>query len=254
MNNNIKYLIKFVTNEEHAQALQNGNLFMRPIVSYIKMYYDEYFKSHPAYDDITFNEYAKTYSGCIGDLREGTVIPNVRMLTNIDLPVFSMTLIYDSQTATNEHEQFIFLNKHLIDNLIDSNYTHCLIIKYSEFKQNIDKINSSEINLAMNSVIYDNSITTESMNARFGFKCANSIFYKHPDFSYQSEFRLVLNSPMNLLYRIYDNKCEIYNRITNEIYTNLPFYKKKIDDMKNYSQILSLNSIEKLNNNYMITL
>ena len=54
MSERIEYFIKFVKKKSHAKALQDGVLFMRPIVAFIKMYYDEYFDKYKEFETIPF--------------------------------------------------------------------------------------------------------------------------------------------------------------------------------------------------------
>lgn len=131
----IKYLIKFLTEEEHAKSLQQGYLFMRPVEAYIKMYYDEYFSKFKEYKEETFYESMRVYQGCIGDIREGLLCENafIRACTNV--PIFCLTYVKSTQVI----KQKIYLDKRIIEEFKYSGYKYFLIIDFESFIMNIEK-------------------------------------------------------------------------------------------------------------------
>ena len=131
----IIYLIKFVKEKRHANDLIKSKLFMRPSVAFVKMFYDEYFKSYAEYTEENFATFAKNYKGCIGDFTEGRLIGQLCIKANTNLPIFCLTYITSSQI--DQDKSTIIFDKKLIDEFLLSGYKYAVLIKFAEFEKNL---------------------------------------------------------------------------------------------------------------------
>ena len=192
-NQKIKYLVKFVKEEAHAKSLQDGNIFMRPALAFIKLYYDEYFQENKTYDKDSFWDYASKNKGFIGDCREGLIDEYTDIRANISVPIFSLTYIDNSQIVNDEIDKKIIFSEEIISEFKNSNYKYIVLIKFDDFIENINK--SKDVNGINNfygygKINYHLRDTTEIRDLCFRFY-GESLYFKHPLFSYQQEFFLI---------------------------------------------------------------
>lgn len=259
----IEYLIKFVSQKEHAMALQDGILFMRPTCAFVKMYYDEYFKNYEKFENNIFEEYMKTYAGCIGDIRESLLYEYSMTRATTNIPVFCITYITSSQIIKNDFETKIVFNKKIIDEFIKSNYKYLIVVKYEEFINNINKF--AEKFGGFGPMIYKERNTHETIkDCISNLGKGKNLFYKHPVFAYQQEFRIILNRAIaryNAItyedaYRLYeyDLNDKVFKNSKELTSDSLPSFTEKIDSIKDYSKIYSVKDIKLDNEKYSLEL
>lgn len=254
----IKYLIKFVKEKKHATDLQDGKLFMRPSIAYVKMFYDEYFKKHSHYSEETFFEFAKNYTGSIGDFSEARLIGQFAIKANSNIPIFCLTYITNSQV--DDSRKIIMFDKKLIDEFIDSDYKYAVLIDFDKFEKNLDYyLEEKQLLGGYGPVIYTKLKSLDEikdcfMNMRHG----KNLLYKDSYFRHQREFRIFLSNA-NCRYTtvIYDTcyklfKTELNSWDRKEI-TELPSHVESIDNLKNYSTIYNISDFVLLNDKYQLS-
>lgn len=262
MSERVEYFIKFVKEESHAKALQNGVLFMRPIVAFIKMYYDEYFDKFKEFDDNTFYHYMKTYSGCIGDIREGLLQEDIMVRGNTCIPVYCLTYIKSSQIQDEGNDKIIKFNKKLIDEFLTSNYHYAVLIKCDDFIENLNSFYNEEYKNdtkkeigSYGPVYYKKRNTPDIIHDCWR---GNNLYYKNPIFNYQQEFRITLNRAVARYSAItYKDRHVLLEYESSDIQLKngvelkeLPSYSTKINPIKNYSKIFNLSDFNLINENY----
>lgn len=243
----IEYLIKFVSEKSFAEDFQKGKLFMRPVCAFIKMYYDEYFSKHKVFDDLTFQNFAQNYAGCIGDVREGLLDDDSFTRANTGVPVFCMTYVASSQVESDPVHSIV-LNKKLIEEFLKSGYEFAVVVRFEDFINNLNKyIDSGDKDLfgGYGPMIYKRRNNRETrkdcfMNCRSG----KNLLYKEPAFAYQQEFRIFLNRQVNRYssftmkdsYKIFEYALDDKD-LKNGKEVDKPYYVEQIDEIKEYSKI-----------------
>ena len=161
----IKYLLKFVKQKEHAEALLSGTLYMRP-ASY----------------------YHKGESGKFGqnDIREAAVSNEFQVYKHNRCPIYCMTAVAEDDIVSG---QFIIPEKCIQD--FDCENGYVVIFKFDVFEERLKTLLSEGYCVCGGLVNY-HIITFDEMGQLMGDDSPKNLFIKHPYFSYQKEFRIVV--------------------------------------------------------------
>ena len=195
----IKYLVKFVAKESYADDLLNGKLFMHCA----KYYHDLEKKNGPGQ----------------GDIREGSIIPNVAMYRNIYLPIFCMYMIKDEDIRDGQ----VIIDKRVIQDF-KCQQGYMVIIPFEYFKRVLlPTVDTGGYQIVGDEVMYGVP-QKEVIDRMFTNKDALNLLVKNPFFRYQREYRLIV---FKNLYR--DNFSE---SLQEERTLTCCFTKPKVDIVK----------------------
>lgn len=188
-NNRIKYLVKFVTEEAHANDLLDGKLFMRP---------SRYFRSLES-ENLDHSRGDQTEGAIFADTR-GTVVNYLGIFQNDDLPIFCTYTVYENDIADNR----IAISKKVIEEL-NCEQGFAVLIDYLGFKQDLEKIKAAQgINYCEHTVLYQPPSRDRSKEM-FANGTVENLFYKSPRYQYQREHRVVMGEIIDG-FRIIDGK------------------------------------------------
>jgi hypothetical protein len=162
----IRYLVKFVAKESYADDLLKGKLFMHCA----RYYHDLEIQYGPGQ----------------GDLREGTIFPNFAMYQYINFPIFCMYMVKD-QDIEDGH---VLIDMRLIKDF-DCQQGFMVIIPFEPFEYALSTANTE--GYAMNGAEVSYGIQTPAdIEIMFNSDNALNLVVKHPHFSYQKEYRLIV--------------------------------------------------------------
>lgn len=263
MANKIEYLVKFVKEKKHADDLLKGELFMRPSVAFIKMFYDDYFKSYPKYDEQLYCDFVKNYKGCIGDFTEARLMSKSSMKANTHIPIFCMTYVSSAQMYFDEDVCYLKFYKKTVNEFINAGYKYAVVIEYKKFEELLLKEYSEKKNIGgFGPVIYSKLNDAQSIKDCLGnMNYGKNLLYKDSYFKYQSEFRIYLSySEKRYSQTLYDNCYKIYSYDKNDKentfheLTELPFHIEKIGSIQDFSKIFKISDFRLNNNEYILNL
>lgn len=161
---NIKYLLKFVDNEEYAKDLVNGKLFMRPIGYYHN------------------NELNNGQS----DIFEGAPFHEVRIYKNKERPVYCMTAVYEDEVDGN----VIAVDSKMIEQF-ECQRGFAVVLDYNKFCLLIKNIECAGHAIRAGIINYG-SPTLELGGELLIDTTEQSAFIKHSMYKYQSEYRILI--------------------------------------------------------------
>ena len=178
----IKYLIKFVSKEEYATSLLDGNLFMH-CARYYHMLEEKYGPGQ-------------------GDLREANIIPDISMYKNVNLPIFCLYSV---------ESEDIFDDKIVIDKSIIKDFGceqgFLVLIEYVRFEEAIKHCKTNGYQLDAGPVSYGTP-SEELIIKWFEPGEIGNLFVKHPFFKNQKEYRIVVCKTIDEKWK----SCEIKGR------------------------------------------
>lgn len=164
----IQYLIKFVSKKEHADILYHGDLFMHSA---------EYYHQ--------FEEQGQ------GDKGEASIFPGVCMYRGGEYPIYCMTAI----NSDNISDGNILINKRIIkDFKCDDGFL--VLIDFKSFLSRLKFLETNNNPYHHQPIVYG----TPSFELSAKWLCENSLdnlFVKHPFFSYQQEYRIIVFEPLH---------------------------------------------------------
>lgn len=158
----IKYLAKFFSEKNHAQTLINGTLHMRPACYYHNLNIGQ------------------------GDIYEACVFPGICIYKNENLPIYCLYSIHDSDISSN----IVKIPKKCITDFSCQD-GYIVLIDFLQFKQLLKTVWTNGKNIHFGSVCYQypklcgNNMFLYANNAQ-------NLFIKNPYFSYQKEYRIVV--------------------------------------------------------------
>ncbi len=178
----IRYLIKFVSKFEHAEMLQNGLFFMRP------MSYYHYLEQGQ------------------GDQCEGAVSHSIAMYKNTQWGIYCFYSVDDSEISDDGS---ICFSKRCIDDFKCQN-GYAVVIDYEKFEEILYQIDTQGYQLTAGKVSY-RYITFEELADILKKESLENVFIKRPVFSYQKEYRFVTtqNIPNDEDSMIYKAKTDL---------------------------------------------
>lgn len=165
MRKEIKYLLKFVKQKEHVETLLNGILYMRPAAYYHKGESGKYGQN---------------------DIREAAVSNELQVYKHSHCPIYCMTAVAE---ADIDNGQFIIPEKCIQDFECENGYV--VIFKFDVFAERLKTLLSEGYCVCGGLVDY-HIITFDEMGQLMGDDSPKNLFIKHPYFSYQKEFRIVV--------------------------------------------------------------
>lgn len=171
----IRYLVKFVPELQHAEALVSGILYMRPAKYYQKLEAGQ------------------------GDISEAAVSHDIQMYMNTRLPIYCMYSVFESDIVDRK----TLISKDLIrDFKCESGYA--VVIDYQFFSQLLSKVKTNGYQLDAGLVNY-HELAFEDTNKLIADGSAQNLFIKHPHFAYQQEYRIVIYKEV---YKMHENPIE----------------------------------------------
>lgn len=159
----IKYLLKFVTKLEYAEALVAGQLYMRPASYFHRL------------------ELGR------GDIREGGVIPNLCVYRNTQWPIYCFYAVEDSEVAPNG---VVSISERCIQDFGCSE-GYVVVLQYEELEKRLRTANTNGYGMIGGLVCY-HRITHEDIPRLFTDKNALNLRVKDPYFAHQKEYRLIV--------------------------------------------------------------
>lgn len=162
----IQYLVKFVSERDHADALCCGNLYMHSA---------EYYHQLERHGQ--------------GDIGEASIFPGICMYRGEKYPIYCMTAI----KAKDIIEGNILVSTRMVKDFRCQN-GFLVLINFKSFLHHLESIET-------NAPYYHHSVVygTPSLELSKKWLCENSLdnlFVKDPGYSYQQEYRIVVLEPL----------------------------------------------------------
>jgi hypothetical protein len=158
----IKYLIKFVQREEHADMLISGKLFMRPVKYYHNLELGQ------------------------GDKSEAGILDGIAIYKDTTIPIYCLYSVEQDEIVNG----IITINKQLIDDFKCEN-GYLVVIKYDDFEKCLYTVETNGYELNAGKVTYAYR-TMDTLEMLINDKTGKSLFIKHPYFSRQKEYRIAV--------------------------------------------------------------
>ena len=158
----LKYLLKFVSEKEYAEQLVSGKLFMRPALYYHRLENGQ------------------------GDIREAAVDSHTRMYKCSHYSIYCMYAVH----AEDLRDNTIMISKRCIDDFKCEN-GYIVLIDAEEFKKRLPTVKTDGHGLRGGQVIY-RMLTFPDVERFLTTTDTDNLFIKHPYFSYQHEYRIVV--------------------------------------------------------------
>lgn len=200
----IKYLIKFVSCEEHAQMLIDGEMFMRPASYYHHLETGQ------------------------GDPSEAGVLDGIGIYMNSNIPIFCMYCVFDNDIIDGK----ILISKRVIEDFKCED-GFLVLLEYEEFEKRLLTVKTNGYQLDAGRVGYAYK-KFDGLADMLNDKSGKSLFIKNPYFSYQKEFRIVIAKSVDMV------NNQLAESVIYEFETTLGDITKKIKiselehDDKNY--------------------
>lgn len=158
----IKYLLKFVSEQVHAEALLNGKLFMRPACYYHKIEMGQ------------------------GDIYEAALSHEMCIYKHSRVPIFCTYAVDGKEIIDGS---FTVSERCIADFKCENGYV--VILDFQKFEQALSTLLSGGYEVDGGLVNY-HKLTFEDMGELIGDNTPKNLFVKHPYFFYQKEFRIVV--------------------------------------------------------------
>lgn len=200
----IKYLLKFVTKINYAELLLNGELYMRPACYYHALEMGQ------------------------GDIAEAGISHDLCIYKHSRVPIFC-TYAVEEEEITGD--SFTVSERCIKDFKCENGYV--VIIDFQKFESALPTLISDGYEVDAGLVTY-HKLTYEDTGKLIADDTPKNLFIKHPFFSYQKEFRIVV---CRELYK--QNDCPI-NQHTYKFPHDLRNMAtcKKVSDAKEGSQYI----------------
>ncbi len=158
----IKYLLKFVSKEDHANTLLDGTLFMRPACYYHKLENGQ------------------------GDVCESAVSHEICMYKHSHVPIYCTYAVDEKDMIGGVVD---ISGQCIRDFKCENGYV--VIIDFSQFEQILPTLQSKGAEVDAGLVHY-HKLTFDDMAYLIGDTTPKNLFLKPPFFSYQKEFRIIV--------------------------------------------------------------
>lgn len=159
-----RYLIKFVSQLSHAENLRSGNLFMRP-ASY--------------YHDLEIGQ---------GDITEGAISHQVAIYQNSQWAIYCMYTVKEDDI---DRDGNIHISNRVMNDFTNSN-GYAVVIDRDKFEKRLSTVKTNGYALQAGEINY-HYITFEDMGKMLTKNEPLNLAIKHPYFSYQNEYRIVIS-------------------------------------------------------------
>lgn len=189
----IKYLIKFIPEEEFIDRLiDKGELYMRPLGHFAEL-------EEQQGDSVR------------GDIREGLLLDCARICAQS--PIYCMYAVFDNDVVSDG----VLINKRAVQGFFSEGAGYFALINYSDFISQPKADHFDGCAATFNIVSYG-SIDREIQKQWLVEAPQQAVFVKQEGFSYQQEFRLIINKNMTI---IKDEKIiEEYKTIHGEYFSH----------------------------------
>lgn len=164
------YLAKLVNNNDHAEYLMDGHLFM-----HTGYYYQEQDK----------NSERETGTGQ-GDIAEGSIFPGVCLYKNAHFPIYCMTMIEEKDVVGLE----IRICNQMVKDFVCSN-GYMVLIEYDPFIKRIQELNTEGYQAISGRVVYGRP-SMELSRRLLAQSTVDNLFIKRTKYEYQNEYRIVV--------------------------------------------------------------
>lgn len=165
----VKYLLKFVREKEYAEALCAGELFMRPACYYHHLEQGQ------------------------GDLREAAISHSQCIYKKSTIPIYCMYAVGDSDISNGTA---LISAECIWDFKCEDGYI--VVVDFREFENKLRTLNSNGYEVVGGLVNY-HRLSQSDTQKLLGDDSVRNLFVKHPVFSYQKEFRVVVNKSVYML-------------------------------------------------------
>lgn len=169
--NGIKYLIKFVTQEEHAQMLYDGKLYTHCIKYY----------------------HSISQQGQ-GDIREASLFPNFRIYRGTDYPIYCLMAVKTDDIK----DKTVLINKKAISDF-NCQEGFIVIIDYITFCERLKSLNydSKSVKCYHRLVTYGTPTQELSLEWFCDLNSLDHIFVKGPSYKHQQEYRILISDSID---------------------------------------------------------
>lgn len=226
MNNNIKFLIKFLKEKKYADDLcSKGDLFMRSADDFIRI------------------EKETNLSGR-GDIREGLIFNSIRI--GMNFPIYCMYSCFENEIIENE----ILINKKVIEDFCDNNNGYLVVIDYFRFMEKMIIENFEGFKISFGEVRYG-SATDDYNKDIFRYMKPDALFIKDSRLEYQNEFRILVHKSLELI----EDKESIGGRIeTRCIESPSKKYAThifKLGELTEFANVIEVSKLQEYNDTHL---
>lgn len=163
----VQYLIKLVSQKSYADALCNGDLFMHSA---------EYYHQ--------FEDQGQ------GDKREASIFAEARIYRGSQYPIYCMTTVFSDDIKNSR----ILISKRMVEDF-NCNDGYAVLINYLRFQEKVKMMDTRDAPHYENTVQY--GIPSPELSKKwFCSSSLDHLFVKHPYFSYQKEYRIIVLDPL----------------------------------------------------------
>jgi len=229
MERNIKFLVKFIEEEDYVDSLINhGELFLRPLGHFAKLEKD-------SSDEVR------------GDEREGLLLNSIRIGSNH--PIYCMYSIFESDVLPDG----LLIKKRAVENFLSKETGYFAVIDYNNF---ISSLKAKDFDgYAINAdIVKYGSIDWEFQKELFLSNRQLVAFVKRSDYSYQQEFRLVVQKSLPMIKDVQMTKK--YKKIHGDNFPheihNYSSYIVKIGSLQSFAKKYSINDLQDYDEKYFL--
>ncbi|MDD3645658.1 MAG: hypothetical protein PHR19_09050 [Bacteroidales bacterium] len=228
MENSIEFLVKFIPEEKYLDNLINhGELFLRPLGYYSRL-------EKESSDNIR------------GDIREGSLFNCIRIGSN--RPIYCMYSVFENDIIPGG----ILINKRAIENFLLEGKGFFALINYKDFISQL-KLSYFDGYEVIGDIVRYGEIDLETQKKLFTSNSQKSVFVKSTDFSYQQEFRLLVqrNLPMIKDIQATEEYRKTHDSDIPDIYT-YTHYTVRIGSLQDFAKKYSIKDLIDYNDDYFI--
>lgn len=227
MGSDIKFLVKFIEEENYVDNLINhGELFLRPLGHFAKLEKD-------SSDEVR------------GDEREGLLLNSIRIGSNY--PIYCMYSIFESDVLPDG----LLIKKRAVENFLSKGTGYFAIIDYNNFISSL-KVEDFDGYAINTDIVKYGSIDWEFQKSLLISNSQLVAFVKRSDYSYQQEFRLVVQKRLPIIKDI--QMTEKYKKIHGKDFPDVIYtysnYIVKIGSLQNFAKKYSVNDLQDYDEDY----
>lgn len=225
MKNNIEFLVKFIPEEDYVDNLVNhGELFLRPLGHYSKLEEDSSDKIR-------------------GDKREGLLLNSVRISSN--RPIYCMYSVFESDLFS----EGILINKRAVKSFLSEGTGFFAIINYKGFLSQLksEYFDGYEV---IGDIVKYGIIDWETQKKLLISNPQKAAFVKDSDYSYQQEFRLIVQKNLLLIKDI--QATEKYKKTYGDDFYTYSNYTVRIGSLQDFAKKYSIEDLKDYNEAYFI--
>lgn len=226
MNNNTRFLIKFLKEKKYAVDLcYKGELFMRSADDFIRI------------------EKETNLSGR-GDIREGLIFNSVRI--GMNFPIYCMYSCFENEIIKDE----ILINKKVIEDFCDNNNGYLVVIDYVRFMDKMVSENFEGFKISFGEVRYG-SANDDYNKDIFRYMKPNALFIKDSSFEYQNEFRILVYKSLELMEDKESIDGSIETRFAESPSKKYATHIFKLGDLTEFANVVEVSKLKEYNNTHL---